>query len=47
MEKIQNKGDQDLQDRWGDNIVGLQTENEVLVMDYLRNEFYKMMYKGL
>ena len=42
-----NKGDQDLEDRWGDNIVGLQTENEVLVMDYLRNEFYKMMYKGL
>ena len=41
------KGDQDLEDRWGDNIVGLQTENEILVMDYLRNEFYKMMYKGL
>lgn len=37
----------DLQDRWGDNIVGLQDENIVKVMEYLENEFYKVVFRGL
>lgn len=41
------KGDQDLTERWGDNLTGLQTENEALVMEYLENEFYKIIYRGL
>ena len=41
------KGDQDLQERWGDNIVGLQTENEILVMEYLEEQFYKEIFRGL
>ena len=41
------KGGQDLQDRWGDDIVGLQDENIVLVMEYLEAEFYKKVFKGL
>jgi len=41
------KGDQNLEDRWGSNIIGLQDENVVLVLDRLRDEFYKELYKGL
>ena len=42
------KGDQDLtEDRWGDNIVGLQDENVVLVMEMLEREFYKVVFRGL
>ena len=41
------KGDQDLQSRWGDNIVGLQQENIDLVMIRLEEEFYKQVMRGL
>lgn len=41
------KGDQDLEDRWGDNIVGLQDGNVVLVMEMLESEFLKILFKGL
>jgi hypothetical protein len=37
----------DLQDRWGDDIVGLQDENVIKVIEYLENEFYKEVFKGL
>ena len=37
----------DLQKRWGDNIVGLQNENVELVMIYLENQFYNIVFKGL
>ena len=39
------KGGQDLEDRWGDNILGLQDENVVLVMEYLETEFYKVVLR--
>ena len=39
------KGGQNLEDRWGDKIVGLQDENVVLVLDRLRDEFYKAIYR--
>tara|TARA_R110002020_G_scaffold319338_3_gene535237 strand:- start:1599 stop:2048 length:450 start_codon:yes stop_codon:yes gene_type:complete len=42
-----NKGDQDLEDRWGDDIIGLQKENVVLVMEMLEREFYKVVFRGL
>jgi hypothetical protein len=41
------KQGQNLEDRWGDNIVGLQDENVIKVMDYLRDEFYREVFKGL
>ena len=41
------KGDQDLEDRWGDKIVGLQPENVILVLDRLCEEYYKTLYRGL
>ena len=41
------KGDQNLEKRWGDKIVGLQDENVVLVLDRLRDEYYKEIYRGL
>ena len=37
----------DLQDRWGSEIVGLQDENVVLVMNRLRDEYYKIIFRGL
>ena len=37
----------DLQDRWGEDIVGLQDENVELVIDRLRDEFYKAVFRGL
>jgi hypothetical protein len=39
------KGGQNLEDRWGEDIVGLQEENVILVLDRLRDEFYKAIYK--
>lgn len=41
------KNEKDLEDRWGENIVGLQIESEVLVMEYLEEKFYKEIFKGL
>tara|TARA_R110000824_G_scaffold158397_3_gene332216 strand:- start:67 stop:513 length:447 start_codon:yes stop_codon:yes gene_type:complete len=41
------KNEKDLEDRWGEDIVGLQDESEVLVMEYLENEFYKTIFRGL
>lgn len=41
------KGDQDLTDRWGDDIVGLQKENIELVMEFLEEQFYKEIFRGL
>lgn len=41
------KNGTDLEDRWGDNIVGLQDENVVLVMEFLEREFYKTVFRGL
>jgi len=37
----------DLEDRWGEDIVGLQDENVELVIDRLRDEFYKAVFRGL
>ena len=37
----------DLQDRWGEDIVGLQDENVILVMEMLEREFYKAVFRGL
>ena len=42
-----DKEGQDLEDRWGEDIIGLQDENVIKVMEYLENEFYKEIYKGL
>ena len=39
------KGGQNLEDRWGEDIVGLQEESIELVLDKLRDEFYKAIYK--
>jgi len=39
------KGGQNLEDRWGEDIVGLQEENVTKVLDKLRDEFYKAIYK--
>ena len=39
------KNGKNLEDRWGDKILGLQEENIILVLDRLRNEFYKAIYK--
>jgi hypothetical protein len=39
------KGGQDLQERWGDNILGLQDENVIKVMEYLETEFYKVVLR--
>tara|TARA_R110002050_G_C8870557_1_gene508125 strand:+ start:194 stop:640 length:447 start_codon:yes stop_codon:yes gene_type:complete len=41
------KGGVNLEKRWGDKIVGLQEENVTLVLDRLRDEFYKAIYRGL
>lgn len=41
------KGNQDLEDRWGDKIIGLQEENVKLVMERLETEFYKVVFRGL
>lgn len=41
------KSGQDLEDRWGDDIVGLQDENVIKVMQYLETEFYKEVFRGL
>ena len=41
------KEGQNLEDRWGDNIVGLQDENVIKVMDFLRTEFYNETFRGL
>jgi len=41
------KAGTNLEDRWGENIVGLQKENEVLVMDRLRDEYFKIIFRGL
>ena len=41
------KGDYNLEKRWGDHIVGLQDENVILVLDKLRDEYYKQIYRGL
>lgn len=35
-----------LEDRWGDKIVGLQKDNIDLVMDRLRDEYFKIIYRG-
>ena len=37
----------DLEDRWGEDIVGLKDENVELVIDRLRDEFYKAVFRGL
>jgi len=39
------KSGQDLEDRWGDNILGLQDENVIKVMEYLETEFYKVVLR--
>ena len=39
------KEGQNLEDRYGDNIEGLQPENIVKVMDYLRTKFYAIIYR--
>ena len=41
------KNEKDLEDRWGEDIVGLQKESVVLVMEFLENEFYKVIFRGL
>ena len=41
------KSGQDLEDRWGDNIVGLQKENVDLVMERLLQEYFKIIFRGL
>ena len=41
------KGGKDLEDRWGDKIVGLQKENIDLVLDMLREEYFKVIFRGL
>jgi hypothetical protein len=41
------KSGQDLEDRWGENIVGLQKDNIDLVIDKLRDEYYKIIFRGL
>ena len=41
------KAGTNLEDRWGENIVGLQKDNEVLVMDRLRDEYFKIIFRGL
>jgi|TARA_R110002049_G_C9016969_1_gene551052 hypothetical protein len=45
IEADTTKGGQNLEDRWGEDIVGLQQENVVLVLDRLRDEFYKAIYR--
>ena len=41
------KEGQDLTDRWGKDIIGLQDENVVLVMEFLEREFWKVVFRGL
>ena len=38
------KNGKDLEDRWGEDIIGLQKENEEKVIDFLRDEFYKALW---
>ncbi len=41
------KEGQDLQDRWGENIVGLRKDNVELVMNRLSEEYFKIIFRGL
>lgn len=41
------KSGTDLQKRWGDDIIGLQKENVILVMEFLEREYYKIIFRGL
>jgi hypothetical protein len=41
-----NKGGQDLEDPWGENIVGIQKDNVDVVMDRLCTEYLKIIYRG-
>ena len=42
-----DKGDTDLTDRWGSEIVGLNGEHVTLVLELLEEEFYKEVLKGV
>lgn len=42
-----DKDGTDLTNRWGSDIVGLQKDNIDLVMNRLREEYFKIIYRGL